>query len=62
MIGYKIHYGEYDHDCWGKPEWCGWFDYDNNVYTTKEKCNQSINEAKKKYPERQFKMYEIEIK
>ena len=32
MIGYKIHYGEYDHDCWGKPEWCGWYEYDNVVY------------------------------
>ena len=23
MTGYKIHYGDYGYDCWGRPEWCG---------------------------------------
>ena len=32
MIGYKIHYGEYGHDCWGAREWFGWTEYDNVVY------------------------------
>ena len=35
MIGYKIHYGEYGHDCWGASEWYGWFDYENKIYTNK---------------------------
>ena len=35
MKGYKIHYGEYGHDCWGKSEWCGWYEYDNKVYLDK---------------------------
>ena len=61
MTGYKIHYGEYDHDCWGKPEWCGWYEYDNKVYTDKEKLKIAIKEAEKEYKDREFDFYEVEI-
>ncbi len=61
MKGYKIRYGEYGHDCWGASEWFGWYEYDNKVYKSCEKCQEAINRAKVKYPDRTFEMYEIEI-
>ena len=33
MIGYKIHYGEYDYDCYGGREWFGWTEYAYNKNT-----------------------------
>ena len=62
MNGFKIHYGEYDHDCWGKPEWCGWYEYDNVIYVNEDTANKMLLEAKKKYTDRQFELYEVEIK
>lgn len=62
MIGYKIHYGEYDHDCWGKPEWCGWYEYDNVVYSDKKLANKMMEDAKENFPDRQFELYKVEIK
>jgi len=62
MIGYKIHYGEYDHDCWGKPEWCGWYEYDNIVYSDEKLANKMMEDAKENFPDRQFELYEVEIK
>lgn len=62
MNGFKIHYGEYGHDCWGKPEWCGWYEYDNVIYVNEDTANKMLLEAKKKYPDRQFELYEVEIK
>ena len=35
MTGYKIYYGNYGYDCWCIPEWCGWYEYDNQVYLDK---------------------------
>jgi len=61
MIGYKIHYGEYGYDCWGRSEWCGWYEYNNKVYTDKEKLKIAIKEAEKEYKDREFDFYEVEI-
>lgn len=61
MIGYKIHYGEYGHDCWGKSEWCGWYEYDNKVYTTQDKLNEAIKKAKIDHKNWEFDFYEVEI-
>ena len=47
MKGYKIHYGEVGHDCYGAREWCGWYDYDNVVYTDYNKCKEVLSNAKK---------------
>ena len=56
MIGYKIHYGEYDHDCWGKPEWCGWYEYDNVIYSDEKLANKMMENAKENFPDRQFEL------
>jgi len=61
MTGYKLKYGEYGHDCWGKAEWCGWFEYDNNVYTDKNKADQAKREAEMKHRDRNFELYEVNI-
>jgi hypothetical protein len=61
MIGYIIQYGTYGYDCWGKSEWCGWYRYDNKVYTDKEKLKIAIEEAEKEYKDREFDFYEVEI-
>ena len=52
MKGYKIHYGEYGHDCWGKPEWCGWYEYDNQVYLDKSYCETVMEDIKEQFPDR----------
>lgn len=62
MKGYKIHYGEFGHDCWGAREWCGWYDYDNVVYTDYNKCKEVLSNAKKQFLDREFEIYEVEIK
>lgn len=62
MIGYKIHYGEYGHDCWGAREWFGWTEYDNVVYKDIKKCQEVRDDAKEQFPDRDFEIYEIEIK
>lgn len=62
MIGYKIKYGEYGYDCWGKSEWCGWYEYDNIVYTNKDSADKALLEAEQKYHDREFKLYEVELK
>ena len=62
MKGFKIHYGEYDHDCWGKPEWCGWYEYDNVIYTNIDECRNACIDAKEQFPDRSFEIYEVEIK
>ena len=46
MIAYKIHYGEYGHDCWGAPEWCGWYDYDNVTYLKYESAEKVMEDVK----------------
>ena len=61
MTGYKIHYGEYDHDCWGASEWFGWYDYDNVVYLKHEKAEKVMEDAKRQFPDRSFEIYEIKI-
>jgi len=61
MIGYIIRYGTYGYDCWGKAEWCGWYEYDNKVYTDKDKLNEALMNAKKEYKDREFEFYEVEI-
>ena len=62
MKGYKIHYGEIGHDCWGAREWCGWYDYDNVVYTDYNKCKEVLSNAKEQFLDREFEIYEVEIK
>ena len=62
MKGYKIHYGEVGHDCWGAREWYGWYDYDNVVYTEKKKCKEVYFDAKEQFPDKDFEIYEVEIK
>lgn len=61
MIGYKLKYGEYGHDCWGKPEWCGWYGYDDNIYTSIDKVNEAKRIAEQKYHDREFKIFEVNI-
>jgi len=62
MTGYKIHYGEYGHDCWGKSEWCGWYEYDNQVYLDKSYCEAVMEDIKEQFPDREFEIYEVEVK
>lgn len=62
MKGYKIHYGEVGHDCYGAREWFGWYDYDNVVYTDYNKCKKVLSNAKKQFLDREFEIYEVEIK
>lgn len=62
MKGYKIHYGEVGHDCWGAREWFGWYNYDNVVYTDWNKCNNVMQDAKEQFLDRDFEIYEVEIK
>ena len=62
MKGYKIHYGEVGHDCWGAREWFGWYNYDNVVYTDWSKCNDVMQDAREQFPDRDFEIYEVEIK
>lgn len=62
MTGYKIRYGEYGHDCWGANEWFGWYDYDNIIYTTKDKLNEAIMNAKIDHKNLMFDFYEVDIK
>ena len=61
MIGYKIHYGEIGHDCWGAREWFGWTDYDRVVYTNKSKAEAIMEDAQEQFPDRDFEIYEVEI-
>lgn len=61
MIGYKIHYGEYGHDCLGSSEWYGWFDYENKIYTNKDQAIKVIEDAKEQFPYHEFEIYEVEI-
>ena len=61
MIGYKIHYGEYGHDCWGKSEWCGWYEYDNKVYLNHDKCLEIMKDAKEQFPDRDFEIYNVDV-
>ena len=61
MIAYKIHYGEYGHDCWGKSEWCGWYEYNNVVYIDKNKAIEVMEDAKEQFPNREFEIYEINV-
>ena len=61
MTGYKIRYGEYGHDCWGKPEWCGWYDYDNVVYLRYETAEKIIEDVKEQFPDRNYEIYETLI-
>lgn len=61
MIGYKIHYGEYGHDCWGAREWFGWFDYENKIYTNKDQAIKVMEDAKEQFPYHEFEIYEVEI-
>lgn len=63
MVGYKIHYGEYGHDCWGAREWFGWTEYDNVVYKDLKKCQEVRDDAQEQFPDRDFEIYKIiEIK
>ena len=62
MIGYKIHYGEYGHDCWGAREWFGWTEYDNVVYKDFKKCQEIMKDAKEQFPFHDFEIYDVEIK
>jgi len=62
MMGYKIRYGEYGHDCWGASEWFGWYDYDNVVYTNYNECEQVLKDAKEQFPYKEFEIYELNIK
>jgi hypothetical protein len=59
MKGYKIHYGEV---CWGAREWSGWYNYDNVVYTDWSECNDVMQDVKEQFPDRDFEIYEVEIK
>lgn len=61
MIAYKIHYGEYGHDCWGAPEWCGWYDYDNVTYLKYDSAEKVMEDAKEQFPDRNWEIYETEI-
>ena len=61
MTGYKIHYGDYGYDCWGRPEWCGWHEYDDVVYTNEDKAIEAMEDAKEQFPDREFELYEIEL-
>lgn len=61
MTGYKIRYGDYEHDCWGKSEWCGWYDYNNVVYTNYNKAENVMEDAKEQFPDRDWEIYETEI-
>ena len=61
MTGYKIHYGDYGYDCWGRPEWCGWCEYDDVVYTNEDKAIEAMEDAKEQFPDREFELYEIEL-
>ena len=60
--GYKIYYGEYDHDCWGKPEWCGWYEYDDTIYLNIDECKNDVRIAEQKHPDREFKVFEVNVK
>ena len=62
MIGYKIRYGDYDHDCWGKTEFCGWYDYEDVVYTNLDECKKVKAQYESQYGNRDWDIYEIEIK
>ena len=62
MTGYKIHYGNYGYDCWGKPEWCGWYEYDNVVYTNADKAIEAMEDAQEQFPNHKFELYEIDLK
>ena len=61
MKGYKIHYGEIGHDCWGAREWFGWTDYDRVVYTNIKKCKEVMEDAQEQFPDMEFEIYEVEI-
>lgn len=61
MTGYKIQYGDYGYNCWGKPKWYGWYEYENKVYVDKNKCIEVMEDAKEQFPDRDFDIYEIEI-
>ena len=62
MVGYKIHYGEYGYECYGGREWFGWTEYDNVVYIDFKKCKEVRDDTKEQFPNRDFEIYEIEIK
>lgn len=61
MTGHKIHYGDYGYDCWGRPEWRGWYEYDNVVYTNEDKAVEAMEDAKEQFPDREFELYEIKL-
>lgn len=45
----------------GKSEWCGWYEYDNVVYTNKDKATKVMEDVQEQFPDRQFELYEIEL-
>lgn len=61
MKGYKIHYGEIGHDCWGAREWFGWYDYDNIVYIKYKSAEKIMEDAKEQFPDKNWEIYETEI-
>ena len=61
MIAYKIHYGEYGYDCYGAPEWCGWYDYDNVTYLRYEIAKRVIEDVKEQFTDRNWEIYETKI-
>ena len=62
MTGYKIYYGNYGYDCWCIPEWCCWYEYDNQVYLDKSYCETVMEDIKEQFPDREFEIYEVEVK
>ena len=61
MVGYKIRYGEYGHDCWGASEWFGWYDLNDTIYITHEMAKEAYFNAKQEFPNRDFEIYEVKI-
>lgn len=45
----------------GRPEWCGWYEYDNVVYTNEDKAIEAMEDAKEQFPDHEFELYEIEL-
>ena len=61
MKGFKIHYKNKE-VLIIDSEWFEWNNYDNVVYTDKNKAIEVMEDVKEQFPDREFELCEVELK
>ena len=58
---YKIEYRGTTYDCWGRSEWDYWRNYENKVYSTREKAEDVIRNLDTNSGDNQYRVVEVDI-